>query len=413
MIRGIYQFVLGILTISIRGKSIARFLNLCIRSGIVLWKVEYTDSQQLRMCIYLSDLYRLRPFLRKTHVRLQIEKRWGLPFILGKYHSRKVFAGVFLVMVLAVGMLSTKIWRIEIVGNSAIGEDTLLEYLKEQDITYGVSRADIDNDELELSLRQDFENIIWASVYEKGTKLVVSIQEKIAANRSEVTEDACMDLVASRDAEIASIITRKGTPKVVAGDKVKAGDILVCGRQEILDDNGEIKAYYYQSADADVMGYVVYDYEDWIPQTVQAVKATGEVQNRYYITVFDYRLRLPALFAEYDEYESLEEVRQLVLMDSFYLPVYFGHIQHFEQETVSVELSKDEIKSLAIEHLHQFLADLEENGVSILDKNVMIEESGDNYHIYGEISASEDITSPALTEILSEPSAVEDAEQEE
>ena len=40
--------------------------------------------------------------------------------------------------------------------------------------------------------------------------------------------------------------------------------MLVCGRQEILDDNGEVREYYYKSADADVYGYTMHPYEDWI-----------------------------------------------------------------------------------------------------------------------------------------------------
>ena len=42
-----------------------------------------------------------------------------------------------------------------------------------------------------------------------------------------------------------------------------------------------------------------------------------------------------------------------------------------ENETVSV--SKSEAKKLALTHFQQFLPDLEENGVRIMDKNVMME----------------------------------------
>lgn len=114
-----------------------------------------------------------------------------------------------------VWVLSTRIWRIEIKGNSSLGEDAILEYLSAHNVTYGMPAKEIDNDALELSLRQDLEPVIWASVYETGTRLVVQIQEKISSHEeTKETEGTCMDLAASADATIASVITRSGLAKV-------------------------------------------------------------------------------------------------------------------------------------------------------------------------------------------------------
>lgn len=121
-----------------------------------------------------------------------------------------------------VWVLSTRIWRIEIKGNSSLGEDAILEYLSAHNVTYGMPAKEIDNDALELSLRQDLEPVIWASVYETGTRLVVQIQEKISSHEeTKEAEGTCMDLAASADATIASVITRSGLAKVKKGDKVK------------------------------------------------------------------------------------------------------------------------------------------------------------------------------------------------
>lgn len=117
-------------------------------------------------------------------------------------------------------MLSTRIWRIEIKGNSSLGEDAILEYLSAHNVTYGMPAKEIDNDALELSLRQDLEPVIWASVYETGTRLVVQIQEKISSHEeTKEAEGTCMDLAASADATIASVITRSGLAKVKKGVK--------------------------------------------------------------------------------------------------------------------------------------------------------------------------------------------------
>ena len=44
--------------------------------------------------------------------------------------------------------------------------------------------------------------------------------------------------------------------------------------------------------------------------------------------------------------------------------------------------------------MQQFIQEMEENGVSILEKNVMIEKVDENYHIYGTIWVSEPVSVP-------------------
>ena len=229
MIQWFYRFVKGWLKIELYGKDVTRFLNLCSKHGIDFWNLACIDSEHVSCCISLGSIYNLRPFLRKTKVRMRIILRKGMPFLMFRYRKRKIFFAILAAMLVFTTILSTRIWRIEIIGNTSIGEETLLSYLRKHDISYGTQKESIDNDAMELSLRQDFDPIIWASVYEEGTKLVVCVQEKIASDRIEPEETTgYTDLVAKQDAVVSSIITRNGVPLVKAKDKVKAGDILVC-----------------------------------------------------------------------------------------------------------------------------------------------------------------------------------------
>lgn len=374
--------------------------------------MEYLDDISVRACMYLGDVYRLRPFLRKTRVRLVIEHRYGLPFFLRQYRARKAYVLIFFAAVAGIMVLSTRIWRIDITGNSSLGEETILEYLDSRNIRYGVKKSSIDNDALELSLRRDFNEVIWASVYEQGTRLVVSVQEKLVTDRGPERGEGCTDLVADRDATVLSIITRSGTPQVTAGTEVKKGDILVCGRQKILNDNGDLLEYYYRSADADVIGSVVYEYEDWIETNVRIRQFTGRETRQYYVSFGTWQFKFPPLFADYDDYETLETVEQLVLMDSFYLPVFYGQIRQMEQTSTAYVLTEQEAREQALFHLEQYICELEENGVHIFNKHVMIEKSKDRYHVYGEISASEKIGRRVPTEMLQQPSGRKAATEE-
>ncbi len=412
MILWLVRFMRGFLELKLWGRNCERFLNLCANRGIATWRLSVSETGEVFASIYLSDFYRLRPLLRKTRVRLRIEKRAGLPFLVHRYRKRVVFAGTLLAMMVCVAFLSTRIWRIEVLGNSAIGEDAVLEYLKQKGITYGIGRDDIDNDGLELSLRQDFDQVIWASVYEKGTKLVVRIQEKLAAEKeTNVSQTPCTDLVAKTDAVIYSIVTRGGIPLVKAEDTVKAGDILVCGRQEILDDNGEVKEYYYQSADADILGISTLSYTDRISLQRVVTKPSGKSHDRYFLRFMGYRFTTPKLYGDFDCSETIEETNQLCLPGSFYLPVYVGRIRETEQLQQIEQVTMEQAKEEALSHFSRFLSDLEENGVRIIDKNVMIEKEKDNYHIYGRLKVCEDITERVPTEIKEAPAPKENEEE--
>ena len=61
-------------------------------------------------------------------------------------------------------------------------------------------------------------------------------------------------------------------------------------------------------------------------------------------------------------------------------------------------LAKEAAKEIAKKDFTNFLTELEENGVSIIDKNVMIKEIGDCYEVNGQVYATEPIMASRLIE---------------
>lgn len=402
MILWLYRLFCGYLKVSLTGRKSGRFLNLCARHDMLLWNVASKEEDSYQFCMYLKDFRKVRPLCRKTGTRLRITKRCGLPFFLYRYRKRIWFPAAFMLVAGFILFCSGFVWKIEIVGNSYLSEDVIIQYLKTQNAGFGTPKSDIDCDALELSLRQDFPQVIWASSYIEGTKLVVEIQENLKKeevfSEQDSTDPECEDLTASKDAVIASMITRNGTPYVKVGDTVAAGDILVSGRQEILDDSGEVKEYFYQTADADIMGYVTYVYEDTIPVTSAERVDTGNSHTVYFAEIFGKRLETPQFWKPFEQEYCIEDYHQIQLSGNFYLPVFFGEKQLIEQEIREHTYEKEEAKELAETHLKYFLEDLEENGVSIIDKNVMIEKIGNSYQVSGTIQACESIAQRTPTE---------------
>ena len=98
-----------------------------------------------------------------------------------------------------------------------------------------------------------FPDITWVSVRLSGTKLYVAVQERLpAGNAEEEPALVASDLVTEVAGEVTSVLVRRGTALVQAGDEVEAGTVVVSGMIPIQDDSGETVSYDLCAADADV-----------------------------------------------------------------------------------------------------------------------------------------------------------------
>ena len=182
--------------------------------------------------------------------------------------------------------------------------------------------------------------------------------------------------------------------------EVKKGDILVSGRAEILNDDGEVAEYIYPGADADIIAEVNFYYEDEINISYQDKIKTGRAKKDYGIRFFDYHLKNPFFRQDYEQFDLTEHASQLHFTDNFYLPVYFETYLYEECKTEEKTYSKTEAAVIAQSRFEQYLANLEEKGIQILEKNVMIEKADQKYVVTGTVDAYESIVSYQPTEIL-------------
>lgn len=404
MIRFIHRLICGYIKVCFFGKDVRRCLNLCVRQDIEIWDVQSPKDDTFVFYLYRSDLYRCKLFLKKTHTKVQVLERYGLPFFSFRYRKRKLFPIAFVVISILVIYYSQFIWKIEVIGNSYLSEDTIIAYLQEKGAGFGDKKNALDCAGLELDLRTDFGQVIWASAYIEGTKLVVELQENIHQGTPAGTflqnqeSDICYDLAASKDAVISSIITRTGIPCVKEGQEVKEGDVLVSGRQEIRNDSDEVADYFYQTADADIKGIVIYHYEDSIPMEYEKEVENGNVRNKFCLQWKDWMIETPSLFPAYEHAHVLEDCTQIHLTKNFYLPLYVGKKEYREYEIVTVENQESDAKQIAQTHLDQYLDKLAENGVQIISKNVIMNRGTSDYQISGEIKACESIGKQVETE---------------
>ena len=93
MIQSLFRYLKGYVKIRITGYSPERFLNMCCFHGIRIWELKSVGNAY-EMYISLAGFRKLRPFARKTHMRIYVTQRNGFPFFVQSYrHRGALFAG--------------------------------------------------------------------------------------------------------------------------------------------------------------------------------------------------------------------------------------------------------------------------------------------------------------------------------
>ncbi len=388
------KYFRGFLLVRLHGYSPERFLNLCSNHNILIWNLS-NQRDFYEFYISIAGYRKLKPLLKKTKTKIIILKRIGFPFFLYRYRKRKLFFAGIAASIGFLIYLTTFIWLIDINGNSLITDDAILTFLKEEHASFGSKKNKIDCAGLEEALRTKYDNIIWASVRLNGTKMTIDIQENLItkedAEEEKAMPDGAYDLTAEKGGTVTSIITRNGTPLVKSGSKVKKGDILVGSRLDIFNDSGEIMDYQYVTADADILAQTKYTYEDTFPMVYSKKVRAGEGKSAYSFSIFSYQISLPSAFQKKEPYISYTESRQLAIAKDYYIPVIIEKTTFYPCEYQEVTLTKPQAKEKADSDVAQFLKKLEEKGVQITDKNVMIDFKDRKCRVHAKISAVERI----------------------
>lgn len=389
------QYLKGYVCIRVWGYSPERFMNLCSNHDILLWNIE-NHGEYNTMCITVNGFKQLKGIVRKTGTKVAIQKRCGLPFFMPRMKRRKIFLlGLIGSLVFWVWM-STFIWAVDISGNYSISEDVFMDFLKENDVYVGMKRKEVNIEELEKKIRQDFGIVTWTSAKIDGTRLEIQIREnevdssvgdEIGQGGQEGSESYIggnefgSDLIAQEDGVIVSMVTRKGVPLVGVGMEVKKGDVLVSGSVPVYNEDTTIRNYQYYDADADVYIRRQLNQKEELPLTYEKKEYTGEEKKEVLVSLMDKELILRIGKIKYENFDKVTDKKQIKLLENFYLPLYLGSSVNREYVVTDNIYTKEEVKSIFSEKLIKYMQSLEEKGVQIIQKNVTINKNKKNWQM--------------------------------
>lgn len=394
----------GYVRLRLHGYSPERFLNLCNARGMEVWGLWCNRDGDYEFYMTVEGYRRVKPLVHKAQVRLHIIGRYGVPFFVYRYKKRWYFGVGLGSFFLILYLMSLFIWDIQFEGNYRYTYDTLIRYLDSQDIDYGMLKSKINCENLEASIRTSFPEITWVSARVSGTRLLIHIKENEVLSVIPEKDETPCDIVAARAGIITSMVVRQGIAQVSVGDQVEEGQVLVSGRVPIIGDSEEEINAYMVRADADIVAKTTQSYEKKLPLLHRERVQTGRKRRGWYVKAGQWSFTFLVPVRGQGEWDYAMEEEQLKLFSNFYLPVYIGDIRGKEMVSYEKNYTKEELEHLSKAINYQYVKNLEEKGVQILENNDRIETNVSECRIRGELVTQESIvkTQPAA-EIMTEP----------
>ena len=386
MLLKLFKYLRGFVKIKVEGYSPERFLNLCNVHQILLWGVEQQQSCY-EMYLGIKDFKKIRPLVRKTGTKVILLQKHGLPFFLFRFRKRKMFFGGMIFCAACIYALSLFVWNIHFEGNKTQTVEELLGCLETLDVAHGTLKSKILCEEIEKNLRNTYPNILWVSAELRGTKLMIQIKENEDADivaTIEVKDDTPVSIISSSSGIIESMIVRKGTPLVKAGDEVSVGQTLVEGYYTIKNDSGDAVRYEGVPADADICVRREEVYQDSFSVEYEKKDYTGKKKLGLKLKIFDKSVNLTPKI-RYQTWEEVKNKKQIHLTENFYLPFSIAYTWYLEYSAVKELYTEAEINHLAQKRFYEKYKNILQKGVQIIEKDVKIERNGKLCRVVGKI----------------------------
>lgn len=371
--------------IDVKGNAKERYLNMCRARHFPVWDVTSDKKNDvITMCMNREDFLESKSAIRKTGVKVSVKEKSGLPFLLKKINKRRVFVAGALLGVFFLFIMMRSIWAFQFEGTKRITDEQIVDYLESRGVTIGTPIRELNYEELEQGLREQFPEITWASVSQRGTTLLIRIREREYTESLQRYDDRT-DIVADVDGVIVSMIVKEGVPYVQKGDVISAGDILVGGAVPIYDENSEIRGYHYYHAQADILVETSQRYTDTLSLSYEKKVYTGKDALIVSLGAFDARVVLGNGLSS-SNVESQSKSYQLRLFRYLQLPFFAQITRQNAYEWQLSYYTKEEAQELLLSGLEKYLRELSEKGVQIIAKDVKIIKNGMSMEITADIT---------------------------
>ena len=222
------NYFLGFVRLYITTPYPERFLNILAQKGISFWALSREDVNAITICMPVSDFFSLRPIARRTSSRIHIIGKYGFPFFAARFKKRLPLILSFCILAIALWVMTSFIWVIDVSGCKTVSKDKLMEHLSYNGVKIGAYSKKIDYAALKNDMLLALPELINITVNINGSHARVEVHER---NRAPEVVDYShpSNIISDYDGIITKITVTSGMPEVSVGDAVRRGDLLAGG----------------------------------------------------------------------------------------------------------------------------------------------------------------------------------------
>ncbi len=384
----ILHFLFGRLYFEISGPNVERFLNLCAKNNIVLWDLK-PSGKGYRFFIRKKAYKTLENLAEKTHIYIKLSGRYGLPFFLLEHRKRKAFFVSVFMGVLMIFALSQFVWEITVSGSEVYSKSDILKYVTTNYYKPGTYKRNVDCNQLEEHLREDYEEIAWVSCSLQGTRLHIEIKETLDRKTKQNPKKPC-DIVANKSGLITGLSVKSGTPLVSVGDKVKKGSTLISGLIYYYSDDFQVTETDKIRADGEITMKTKETYKESIPMEYYEKKLKKKKKRIKSIYAGTYEWKFSEKKKE-EHTNIIEKKYSLKIGSSLYLPLGIYVRTYQPYDTVRKTYTEKQAKEKLEKRLKKYLAKKERKGIQVIHHEISYKKKGNSYTASGTILQEEKI----------------------
>ncbi len=226
----LFNFFRGYVIIKAEGNFLERFINICTNRQVLLWDIKKKGANCLTASVSPDGFRALRESARKTHTRIGIIKKKGMPFKTHRFLRRKSLALGLLLFAGCAIWFSLHIWSVEIDGAYLISEDLIKQELQNSGLKPGVYTSSVERQKIQQEMLSKIDKLSWLWVDIRGVKAIVRIKEKLPMPT--MVSTAPCHVVATEGGIITRMVVKEGKPNVKVGYSVAKDQVLISGELE-------------------------------------------------------------------------------------------------------------------------------------------------------------------------------------
>lgn len=353
------------ITFKLKGLNFKKFLNLLKKENIEVFNFKKCEYNIFYVTISTENEKQFLKITSKLNYIVQSEAH--TPFLFVKNTAKRNLAFVFAIIFLCLSFVyaCNFVFKIEIYGLQTVTEQEVISVLNKNNYQSFKTKSKYDLKNIELVLKNNIQQISFASAVIKGNTLIINIDEKI--NNDNLVYDY-QPIVAPYDCIIESINLKSGTAVVQKGQSVKKGENIILPYINYKDGT-QLKV----EADADIVCYIELSHTtEYLENHTENVRS-GKTQTQRILSLFNVDFS-KIQSSKYSNYETV--ITENFIFKNLCLPIKSKTVTYYELIEKSVFVPFETVKQNIIEQNKKILYN---NLVNLKTKEEMTAYTSINY----------------------------------